>query len=327
MSSSDSADNVDYCELARECLAREEADDAIALLQQAIAESPRSGDAHALLGEAYVQKGMVNEGIHALSTSISLDPKNVAAHVHLAVALRQMGRLHEAMLELQDALRIDPHHERAQALLREIETQLERGDAQMSPAAPVLEIRDDTGVFCPHCGTENDPAANFCRLCGRRMRSDGTRSSSARPAVSRVPSLPYAGLGRRVAAYLIDFAALLSLTLFGQVLWFPLLEPMAPHGDPEALAIMAFVGLFALYSVVSIGAWGRTLGMAMVRIKVVREDGSPPGYAAALVRLMVFVVPSCLCGLLLLVDCLSCVWDARRQTWHDKAANTYVVRE
>lgn len=327
MSSSDFADNADYCELARECLAREEADDAIALLQQAIAESPRRSDAYALLGEAYLQKGMVNEGIHALSTSLSLNPQNVTAHVSLAVALQRVGRWHEAKLELQDALRIDPNHERAQALLRGMEGQREQVVRDAAADLPVLEIRDDPGVFCPHCGTENDSAANFCRLCGRLIHRDEARSSSARSAVSRAPALPYAGLGRRAAAYLIDFAALVSLTLFGQVLWFLLWEPMAPHGDPEALAIMAFVGLFVLYSVVSIGAWGRTLGMAAVRIKVVREDGSPPGYAAALVRLIVFVVPSCLCGLLLLVDCLSCVWDARRQTWHDKAANTYVVRE
>lgn len=321
MSSTDSTDNTDYCQSARQNLARGEADDAIALLQQAITQDPRSSDAYALLGEAYVQKGMVNEGIHALSTSISLNPQNVAAHVGLAIALQQVGRLHEAAFELQDALRIDPHHERAKELLREIEAQLERQGTQIPTAAPVLEIRDDTGVFCPHCGTENDPAANFCRLCGRTMRSNGTRSTIARAPVSRAPSLPYAGFWSRFAAYLID-----SLLVYGVTIFSGVLCVNAFDADGEAIAMFLGLGTLAVYSIVGIGKWGKTLGMAIMRIKVIKEDGSPPGYGAALLRLIVYAVPSCLCGLLTLLNCLSCTWDTHNQTWHDKAANTYVVR-
>jgi uncharacterized RDD family membrane protein YckC len=317
---------MDYCQSARQSLARGETDDAIALLHQAIAEDPRHSDAYALLGEAYVQKGMVNEGIHALSTSISLNPKNVAARVNLAGALRQMGRWYEAALELQDALRVDPHHQRAQELLREVETQLERQRAQMPPEAPVLEIRDDTGVFCPHCGTENDPAANFCRLCGRMMRSNGTRPTVARTPISPPPSLPYAGFWLRAAAYLIDMLVITSIAVLGGILLFPVFEQVTPDADGDAMAGLMGLGIFVLYSIVSIGQWGKTLGMAIARIKVVKEDGSPPGYGAALLRFIVYVVPSCLCGLLTLLNCLSCAWDAHRQTWHDKAANTYVVR-
>ncbi|MCS6859816.1 MAG: RDD family protein [Abditibacteriales bacterium] len=324
-----STDNTDYCQSARQRLAQGEADDAIALLQQAILKDPRCSDVYTLLGEAYLQKGMVQESIAALSTSLSLNPRNVAAHVDLAIALQRVGRLHEAVLELQDALQIDPDHERARALLREMEAQRgSQGKIARDAVAdsPVLEIRDDSDVVCSHCGAENDAAANFCRLCGRTIRRYETRPTSERSAASRVPSLPYAGLGQRAAAHLIDFAALVSLTLFGQILLFPVLEQMAPSGDPMALAGMTFLGLFVLYSIVCIGTWGRTLGMAVVRIKVVRENGSPPGYMTALVRLMAFMMPSCLCGLLTLLNCLSCAWDARRQTWHDKAADTFVVR-
>ncbi len=321
MSSPDSADSIDYCQLARQSLARREADDAIALLQQAITQDPRRSDAYALLGEAYVQKGMVNEGIYALSTSISLNPQNIAAHIGLAIALQQVGRLHEAAFELQDALRIDPDHERAQELLREIEAQLERQGTQIPTAAPVLEIRDDPGVFCPHCGTENDPAANFCRLCGRMMRSNGTRSTVARAPVARAPSLPYAGFWLRFWAYLID-----SFIIYGTAILSDVLYVNAFEADGEAIATFLGLGVLALYSIAGIGKWGRTLGMAIVRIKVVKEDGSPPGYAAALLRLIVYAAPSCLCGLLTLLSCLSCAWDAHSQTWHDKAANTYVVR-
>jgi uncharacterized RDD family membrane protein YckC len=68
---------------------------------------------------------------------------------------------------------------------------------------------------------------------------------------------------------------------------------------------------------------GQTLGKQLVGLRVVADDG-PVSFARAFVRDGLFK------GLLsiftLLLDYLWALWDAERQTLHDKAVATYVVR-
>ena len=74
------------------------------------------------------------------------------------------------------------------------------------------------------------------------------------------------------------------------------------------------------------GGWG----MRIVGIRIVRADnGERPGYGRAfgrvLTRVFLGAVPV-LGGLVQLFDHLWMIWDADRQTWHDKAAGTYVIK-
>ena len=87
------------------------------------------------------------------------------------------------------------------------------------------------------------------------------------------------------------------------------------------------LGVSFAYSFALVGFWGRTLGMAWMKLDAVEavEGRTPIGPARAAVR-------SLAAGLLTLVpfaaflDILWHLWAYRNQTLHDKAAGTIVLR-
>lgn len=87
---------------------------------------------------------------------------------------------------------------------------------------------------------------------------------------------------------------------------------------------------FVLYFCISHARWGQTLGKRAFRIRVVDPTtGSPPGYAAAALRALIYpglaavlVTPF---SALILVDVLWMFWDDRCRCLHDKVAGTIVV--
>ncbi|MEU7646589.1 RDD family protein [Streptomyces huasconensis] len=160
--------------------------------------------------------------------------------------------------------------------------------------------------------------------------------ASARPA----------GLGRRLAARLIDSVALAAVTGAAAL---PLGAEAADHVDSKIDAaklsgekttvwlldgttagylgiILTVLLLFGVvYEALPTAKWGRTLGKKVCGIEVRDiEEHEPPTFAAALRRWLVYSVP----GLLVVgvVGVLWCLFDKPwRQCWHDKAANTFVA--
>ena len=62
----------------------------------------------------------------------------------------------------------------------------------------------------------------------------------------------------------------------------------------------------------------------MLGIRVVDETGDPPGWAKSFVRYLIgFSIESMFFGLGLIWP----LFDAKKQTWHDKIASTYVVQK
>jgi uncharacterized RDD family membrane protein YckC len=67
---------------------------------------------------------------------------------------------------------------------------------------------------------------------------------------------------------------------------------------------------------------GQTVGMRAIGIRVIdAETGGRVDYGRCVVRYLVAM----LSGLALLLGYLWMLWDPERQTWHDKAAGTFVV--
>ncbi|MFF3556506.1 RDD family protein [Streptomyces tsukubensis] len=154
-----------------------------------------------------------------------------------------------------------------------------------------------------------------------------------------------AGLGRRLAARLIDTAVL--GTLVGAVA-VPLLTGAIDHinGKIEAaersgetvtvwlldgttgvqlgIVLAALLVLGALYEALPTAKWGRTLGKKLCGVSVADiESHEPPPFGAALRRWLVYSG----LGLIAvgLVNVVWCLFDRPwRQCWHDKAARTYV---
>ncbi|WP_455680757.1 RDD family protein [Streptomyces eurythermus] len=162
------------------------------------------------------------------------------------------------------------------------------------------------------------------------------RQAAARPA----------GLGRRLAARLIDLAVVGAVTaaaavplgiravdhvqqkidaarLSGHQVTVWLIDGTTGTGLGIVLAVLLLAGV--LYEVLPTVRWGRTLGKKLCGLEVRDiEAHEPPTFGPALRRWLVFSVP----GLLVVgvVGVLWCLFDRPwRQCWHDKAAHTFVA--
>ncbi len=113
--------------------------------------------------------------------------------------------------------------------------------------------------------------------------------------------LPVAPLGRIIVAYLID--AVLEMIFLGVPivvigLWLAIeLFSSRPGRRPEipGIAVLVVAGvvlsiLGILYRPVCETRWGKTIGKAVMNLRVVMEDGRPCTGTAAVLRYLLFVV-------------------------------------
>lgn len=76
-------------------------------------------------------------------------------------------------------------------------------------------------MFCPWCGSENDPDARYCAECGREL--DGTVSTVPGPSAGTVPPVPVPpvnpdkGRGGRIALLVVAIIAVVALVVAGTV--------------------------------------------------------------------------------------------------------------
>jgi uncharacterized RDD family membrane protein YckC len=113
--------------------------------------------------------------------------------------------------------------------------------------------------------------------------------------------LPRAGFWKRLLAAFLD---LLLLSLVGPLL-----------GKTFIVLVVAYF--------VTMWTWrGTTIGSTLLRLKVVRTDGSPVTCSVALVRSL-----SCFfSAVVLFLGFFWVAWDREKQSWHDKIAGTVVVQ-
>ena len=139
------------------------------------------------------------------------------------------------------------------------------------------------------------------------------------PEAGPAPGVAFATPGARLVGYIVDiliqgelFDVLAVVTSVLGVVFFPL-------AILSALAIVALaVGYFPYFWATT----GQTPGMAMMKIKVVRDaDGGPITWGPAILRVIGFWVSS-------LVFYIGFIWifiDKRRRGWMDLIAGTVVV--
>lgn len=160
------------------------------------------------------------------------------------------------------------------------------------------------------------------------------RTPTAR-ATAPTPGL--AAPWRRLAAFCIDAVI---LTLVTGALWGRLLTTFAVwlgrsqspgkvlgHIAADYLIVLgATICLAILYYWLLTGYWGTTFGKRALGIWVVRSDHSKASLRACLARAAVFVAGAEILALFFAADNLWLLGNPRRQTLHDKAAGTIVVR-
>jgi len=136
---------------------------------------------------------------------------------------------------------------------------------------------------------------------------------------------PLASIGLRCGAFLLDYiltilmpAITVSLALMFRRAW--------PGGAYLILAsgYAATIGLLVLNWVYLCGNQGQTVGKRIIGIRIVRTNGAPLDYKTAALRHFAGYLLSFLA---LGLGVLWMMWDAKQQGWHDKLADTLVVKD
>lgn len=143
--------------------------------------------------------------------------------------------------------------------------------------------------------------------------------------------LPIAGLGSRAMAWLVDVTALGAVALvlyFGFTLLVqdPVEAVLAVSSTARAIAaVAAFVVLWVYWTAFEVAWHGQTPGKRLVRIRVVKADGSPVTVFESAVRnLLRFVdfLPACYP-----VGVITMLVDRRHRRLGDLLAGTVLVRD
>ena len=170
-------------------------------------------------------------------------------------------------------------------------------DGGFAPAAaPSAEAAASVGDRCPSCGRSAPADAQFCASCGKSL------------------GLEYASFGRRVGGNLLDAVIVAIGTSIISLIVSVII------GSAAGL-IVSLVSALAYY--VLLNANGGTLGKQALGMRLEHaETGEDIGIGRALGRYVVAIAS----GLALGLGYLWAAWDARKQTWHDKAVGSIVVR-
>jgi uncharacterized RDD family membrane protein YckC len=145
---------------------------------------------------------------------------------------------------------------------------------------------------------------------------------------------PYGSLASRWARFGALIIDTIVVGIIGAVVsapftdWGSLMDPDAEPrltADLTGSAISTVFGF--LYYWLMHARSGQTLGKMALSIRVVREqDGGAISSGTAAWRYGVQILLAIPCGLGSLLDALWIFWDPRKQTLHDKAAHTVVVK-
>ena len=174
-------------------------------------------------------------------------------------------------------------------------------------------------MSCLGCGTENPAGNRFCMKCGTTMTNVADLTQ-------------HAGIGARIASSFIDFlvinaaliVAVIAATIVGEIL--AGIYSLTLGFLMALLVLLMFtIGTVVYYPYFWVTWEGQTIGMKAMHIKVVRTDGGAVTVGPAIMRAIgMYVIDSIVFGIPLGV--LWCQWDAKKQCWHDKMADTIVVR-
>jgi uncharacterized RDD family membrane protein YckC len=150
----------------------------------------------------------------------------------------------------------------------------------------------------------------------------------APPAVGPAPGIAYAGFLVRAGAAILDgLVFIVPLLAFITVIGAYANQDGGSNNAGVAVGVIGLVatGLAALAYSIVLPAHGGTWGMRALRLRVARADnGANIGMALSFGRWLVYL------GIGIVgfgwLDVLWVIWDERKQSLHDKAVGTLVVR-
>ena len=183
--------------------------------------------------------------------------------------------------------------------------------AVMGSENPVVEpVQAPTTLACPRCHSVNEPGSLFCYNCGLPLDEDSHKYVDDAPGAFAV-GRP-AGFWIRLAATLIDAVLVTLVTAFLAAIIF---------GDNYFPGDWLDLILPIPYYTIALGALAATVGKLVLRIKVIRTDGSRVGYGRAFVRLFA----TALSMGVLLIGVLMIAFRRDKRGLHDLLCDTMVI--
>jgi uncharacterized RDD family membrane protein YckC len=180
--------------------------------------------------------------------------------------------------------------------------------------------------YCVSCGAILAQGARYCGSCGQPATAAARRQQSGEVVQLAGREQELAGIGSRFGALVVDgivnAAVSIPLLLFYSPFSFDV-EPDGTLSTPEFSAgWFIFTSLYGLTYSWLWEALGWSPGKALIGIRVRRVDGHRPGPVHGFARMMMKSLGS----MVFLLGYLWAFWDDKNQTWHDKAADTYVIK-
>ena len=190
---------------------------------------------------------------------------------------------------------------------------------------------------CAQCGTPATPGAKYCESCGAPLVAPAQPvqgPAAAEPAPSYAEpgaQVQYQGVAIRFVAILID---LIIVGLISWILTSPLLPSIVnsttgevTFGAAYAAAIAIGIIISLLYFILLLGHFGQTVGMMIVKIKVVKEaDYSAISYGEAAIRTILLWIDEIPYAIPFLLGAVLIWRSDKKQRLGDRAAHTVVVK-
>jgi uncharacterized RDD family membrane protein YckC len=139
---------------------------------------------------------------------------------------------------------------------------------------------------------------------------------------ARTEELVYAGFGSRLGAFLIDLLITLVWAVPFRRLWRAAVPDPLVLGSVRASGL-AVLAAFWVYLVVTTGTTGGTLGKHAVRLRVVTTGLERPDWLTVVFR---EVIGRVIVAATLGIGYLWIAVDPRKQGWHDRIADTLVLK-
>lgn len=189
-------------------------------------------------------------------------------------------------------------------------------------------------MFCPFCGAKNNDGQAKCFVCEKkfpwanggsappgRSRSGPMRAMSGSGGAGAVT----ARLGDRLIAVILDtiFVSAILLVCAAAILsrWPHILEKLSMTMITASVAGATLLVAFIYYWLQE-GAFGATMGKAIIGVRVIRQDGSVPGLGSSAIRnafRLIDALPFYLLGFFV------AVFSRGRRRIGDYAAQTFVL--
>ena len=218
--------------------------------------------------------------------------------------------------------------------------------APFAAAPQPAEVDEDK---CAQCGTPAAPGAKFCESCGAPFAAapqpvEGPAAAEPAAAyaapLARAPysapgvEMPYQGVAIRFVALLID-AIILGIVSYILIFLFAAsaitVDPStgAVSIGPAYYAALVLGGIMIelLYFTLLLGRYGQSVGMMVVKIKVVSEaDSGPITYGAAFIRTILLYIDEIPYTIPFLLGAILIWTSDKKQRLGDRVAHTVVLK-